>query len=343
MKVAILVPNFVEFDGSARVAKFQAEELAQQGNEVAVFALAASMKPQGCALFVMGMPQSLFWQRIYRLLFPLDVLKVLGWLPRLKHFDEVIVHLYPLTWLACLAKRFYKVRYTFWYHGIMDPYFFPYLHERLYIRLQIFLTRLTVKNADRAVAVSKYAQEELKRYTGLNGEVVYNRVDLSKFHPGLNGTHVRGNYKLGNAPVMLFVGALRPVKGIHLLIQAFNLVKGKMPDARLVIVGSWDYPYYLEELKRLGGDSVIFAGVVPHDDLPYYYAMCDIYATCSLWETYNLPLVEAQLCGKPTVAFNIGPHQEVIHEKGVLVETGNAEKFAQACIQKLEQVRGARR
>jgi 1,2-diacylglycerol 3-alpha-glucosyltransferase len=51
-------------------------------------------------------------------------------------------------------------------------------------------------------------------------------------------------------------------------------------------------------------------------------------------------LAEAQACGKPVVAFDMGPHPEVINENGILVETGNIEKFAEACIEKLKQVRG---
>jgi len=339
MRIAILIPNFVEFDGGAWVVRKQAEEIAAEGNYVAIFTFATNIKPKGAALFVMGMPRSLFLERIYRLFFPLCLLKTIRWLPKLKDFDMVIVHLYPLTWLGYLAKKIYKVKYTFWYHGIMDPQFFPRLHERIYIRLQIFLTRLTVRNADRAVAVSKYAQKELKRYTGLDSEVIYNRVDLEKFRPGLDGTEIRKKYNLGNDPVILFVGALRPVKGVRLLIQAFNMVKAQIPNAKLILVGRPDYPYYFEELKRLSDDSVIFANFVLHKLLPLYYAMCDLYATCSLWETFNIPIIEAQACGKPVVAFDIGPHSEVIDDNGILVEVGNIEKFAQACISKLRQVR----
>jgi 1,2-diacylglycerol 3-alpha-glucosyltransferase len=281
------------------------------------------------------MPGNLFWQRIYRLLFPLDMFKIIKWLPRLKDFDQIIVHLYPLTWLAYLAKKIYKVKYTFWYHGIMDPQFFPYLHERIYIRLQILLTRLTVRNADEAIAVSQYIQQELKKYTGLDSKVVYNKVEPGKFHPGIDGTEIRQQYKLGNDPVILFVGALRPVKGVHLLIQMFNLVQKKVPNARLIIVGSPDYPYYDKELKRLAEDSVYFVGVVSHDLLPKYYATCNVYATCSLWESFNIPLVEAQASGKPAVAWDIGPHPEVIDANGILIEQGNLVKFAEACIEKM--------
>ena len=340
MKIAILIPNFSKFDGGARAAELQAEELAEEGNHVAIFALTADIKPKNAALFIMGTPKSLLWRRIYLLLFPLDLFKTFRWLPRLKKFDMVIVHLYPLTWLAFLAKKIYKVKYTFWYHGIADPQFFPHLYERIYMRLQIFLTKLAVRNVDRAVAVSKFAQAELKKYTGLDSEVIYNEVVPERFHPGIDGTKIRQRHNLGDAPVILSVGRVCPQKGFHLLIQAFNIVKETIPNAKLVIVGKHDYDYYSKQLRELSNDSVIFSNYIPDEDMPYYYAMCELYATCSLWETYNRPLVEAQACGKPVVAFNMGPHSEVINEQGILVETGNVEKFAQACVEKLRQMRG---
>jgi len=110
-RIAILVPNFAEADGGARVAKLQAEELSTEGKYVAVFAFAADMKPSGADLFILKMPNRLLWQRIYRLVFPLDVFKTIKWVRRLKNFDEVIVHLYPLTWLGLLAKKFYRIKY----------------------------------------------------------------------------------------------------------------------------------------------------------------------------------------------------------------------------------------
>jgi 1,2-diacylglycerol 3-alpha-glucosyltransferase len=338
MKIAVLVPNFVEFDGAARVAEVQVKELVKQGHQVDVFAFAADIPADGFKIYVMGMPKSLFGQRVYRLLFPLDLLKTLKWLPKLKKYDEIIVHLYPMTWLGYLAKKLYRVKYTFWYHGIMPPHLFPHFHERIYMRLQILLTRLTVSNVDRAVAVSKYAQKELKKYTGLDSEVVYNRVDLARFHLGIDGTKIREKYNLGNDPVMLFVGALRPVKGLHLLIQAFKLVKQKIPQAKLVIVGRPDYPYYFKQLKRMSDKSVIFAGFVPREELPNYYAACDVYVTCSLWETFHLPAIEAQALGKPVIAWHEVFH-EIIGGNGIVVEMGNIEKFAQACIEKLMQVK----
>lgn len=337
MKIAILVPNFVEMDGAARVAEVQAKELIKQGNQVDVFAFAADIPPSNFKVHVMGMPKSLFWQRIYRLIFPLDILKTFRWLPKLRKYDEMIVHLYPMTWLGYLAKKFYKVKYTFWYHGIVPPLTFPHFYERAYMRLQILLTKLTVRNVDRAVSVSKYGRKELKISTGLDSEVVYNKVDLARFHPEIDGRKIREKHGLGNDPVILFVGTLRPVKGVHLLIQAFKIVKQKIPKAKLVVVGRPDYPYYFEQLKQMSDESVIFAGFVPREELPYYYAACDIYASCSLWEIHNVSAIEAQACGKPIVVWHESFRETI--KDGVLVEMGNIEKFAKACIEKLMQVK----
>jgi len=340
MKIAILVPNFSEYSGDARVAELQAEDLAKEGNEVTIIALAANIKPKNAKLFVIGMPKSLFWQRVYRLIFPLDLIKTLRWLPKLKDFDLVISHLYPMNWLAFLSKKFYKVKYTYWYHGIPTPELHSHLYERIYLRIFIFLTKITVQNTDRAVSVSKAAQKEFKRYTGLDSEVIYNHPDLKRFHEGIDGSEIRKKHNLGDDPVLLNVGRVCPQKGAHLLIEAFNVVKQKIPNAKLVIVGRHTYDYYSKELKEKCDSSVIFAGYVSDEELPYYYAVCDIYATCSLWETFNIPIAEAQACSKPVVAFDVGPHREVIDENGILVEEGNIESFAEGCIHKLREVRG---
>lgn len=330
-----MIPNFVEFDGGAQNARIQAEDLAREGHYLAIFTFAADIKPENVEVFIMGMPQSSFWERIYRLLFPLDFVKTLKWLPKLKSFDQIIAYYYPMTWIAYLAKKRYKVKYTFRYSGIMDPKLLPHLHERIYMRLHILFTRLTVRNADHAISVSKFAGEELKKYTGLDSEIVHDLVDAKRFHVGIDGSSVREALGLGEAPVMLSVGAIRPVKGFHFLVKAFNLITKEIPEARLIIIGKPTFDYYFDQIKQISSDSITFIDCVPNKDLPYYYAACDLYTTCSLWETFNRPLAEAQVCGKPVIAFDMGPHPEVTNENGILVEPGNIEKFAQACIKKL--------
>ncbi|MCK4387778.1 MAG: glycosyltransferase family 4 protein, partial [Dehalococcoidia bacterium] len=85
-------------------------------------------------------------------------------------------------------------------------------------------------------------------------------------------------------------------------------------------------------------DSVVFTGPISHEFLPLYYAACDVYASCSRWETYNLPLVEAQACRKPVVAFNVSAHPEVATngKTGFLVPFKDADALAEAIIKLLK-------
>jgi glycosyltransferase involved in cell wall biosynthesis len=245
-----------------------------------------------------------------------------------------------MNWMAFLAKGIYGVKYAYWYHGIPDPEFYPNLYERVYLKLFIFMTKMTVINIDCAVSVSKAAQKEFKRHTGFESRVIYNEVDFKRFRKEVDGSEIRKKHQLGNSPVILNVGRVCPQKGAHLLIEAFKIIIQKIPTAKLVIVGKHTYDYYSKELKEMCDSSVIFTGYVSDEELPQYYTMCDIYATCSLWETFNIPLAEAQACGKSVVAFNIGPHSEVVNENGIIVKVGDVEEFADKCVQKLFELRG---
>jgi len=343
VKVAILSPVFWTFDGISRVVEAQARELSQQGSAVSIFTFAANMEPPpNVELYILGMPKNSLSQRIYRLLFPLDFAKAVKWVPELKGFDIIYSHQYPMTWLAYLAKRFYKIKYIYYNHGSALPETFSNFVERTYVKVVTFLANWTIARADSAISVSQYLQRELKKETGLDSEVIYNKIDTQRFHKGIDGSRIRQKYDLTDAPVILFVGRISPHKGVHLLIEAFNLVKQEIPEARLLIVGKHTFGAYSDKLKQISDGSVIFTGDVPDEELPYYYAACDVYATATLWEGFNLPLAEAQACGKPVVAFDIGPHPEVVKDEkaGLLVPENNVEKLAQAIIAMLDKRTG---
>jgi glycosyltransferase involved in cell wall biosynthesis len=338
MKVAILTSTLYGFDGIARVAKLQAEEYAAQGNEVTIFAWAGDLSLDGVRVEILSIPKSPFWRRIYGLLFPLNIFKLREYVTKLKDYDLLIGHEYPLLWLAHLGKKFYNIEYICHIHGSPAYSLYPRFYERAYMRLYHFLWRRSISNADSAIAVSNFLKEELELKYNLDSRVVHNSIDGAVFHPGLDGSSVRNKYALNGSPVVLFVGTLYPHKGVHLLIEAFNIVNRLIPEARLLIVGKPIYSYYLKSLESKASDSVIFAGYIGDEELPGYYAACDIYATASLHENFNIPLVEAQACGKPVVAFDIRSHPEVVQQNttGFLVKPEDCEQLAEAMISLLK-------
>ena len=336
MKIALLTPTFSGFSGIDRVVELDAEEYIDKGNSATIFTFKAELKPKRARLVELGMTKNHFFERIYRLLFFLDRKKLKRYAEQLKYFDLVIAYFYPLTWIASRAKKKYGIKYTYWNAGVAYPYLFRNFFERLYMRLFLYFVKLSVKNADSAISISKFMQGELKRETGLDSTVKYIEIDKKRFYPGIDGSRIREKYGINNNdPVLLYVGRISPHKGIDLLIKSFNLVLEKKPNAKLLVVGKQTFGSYTEELKELANEinpeSIIFTGFVSDDELPYYYAACDVYTTASLWEGFDIPIAEANACGKPAVAFDLCSHPEVI-EKGELVKPKDIEGFAKAIL-----------
>jgi len=333
MKIAILTPTFSHFSGIDRLAKAKSKEYIKKGHKVDIFALSASIKPKKAGLYILGMPKNSFLERLYRLFMFLDIRKIRKYSRIIGRYDVIISHLYPMNILAYKAKKKNK-RIKYIYHnagvGIVETYSF---FEKIYLKTFDYLTNKTIKNADEVISISNFLREELKKETGIDSKVEHVPIDKKRFHKGINGDKIRKKYNIKDEPVFLYVGRISPHKGVHLLIESFKLVQKEYPGAKLIIAGKHTFPRYSKKLRKIANKNVIFAGFVPDDELSYYYAACDIYTTASLWEGFDMPAVEAQLMGKPVVAFEVGSHPEVI-KKGILVEKNNIGTFAWA-IEKL--------
>ena len=334
MQIAILTPTFNYYSGIDRVVQLQAEDYVKKRNRVTVIALEAKIKPRKYKVIELGIPNNSFLQRIYRLFFFLDF-KKLNYYKKLKNFDIVISHFYPMNWLAYLAKKHYKIKYIYHNHGINTTGLADNIFQKLYMKLFLFFNNITLKNVDEAFSVSGYLRKQLKKESKIDSKVIYNKIDKKRFNKNIKGEKIIKKYNLKNKKVLLYVGRIAPHKGIHLLLKSFNIIKKEIPNSKLLIVGKPTFNNYSKTLKRLANKDVIFTGFVEDIDLPYYYAACSIYTTASLWEGYNLPAGEAQACNKPVVAFNIGSHPEIV-KKGILVKEKDIKEFADVVIKLLK-------
>ena len=322
MKIAILTPTFNDWSGIDNVARMQAEEYSKnKKNEVTVITLQGSIKPEGYKVIRLGMPSNSFAQRLYRLFFFLDLNKM-NYYKQLKDYDKIISHFYPMNWLAHRARKKYGINYIFWNHGIDKGDNFL---QDIYMKLLGFFNKHTIESADKIVSVSKYTNKELKDQTGLESdEITPNIIDKKRFNLSVKGNKIINKYNLRNKIVYLYVGRLTARKRIHLLIESFKSVKERVPNAKLLIVGNPTFRRYYNKIKKMADNDVVFTGIVDYKDLPSYYAACDFYVTASAWECYDLPVAEAQACGKRVIAFDIGSHREVVDKKkGILVPDGD--------------------
>jgi glycosyltransferase involved in cell wall biosynthesis len=330
-RVGIMTRDFIG-TGIDRVVEYQAKVLAECGYDVTILGLNGNLtSPTNVGLRYLGPRLGFIEERILFATLPLNVPIALGQLPRYSDFEVLIAHFYPMTWLANLAQRLRGVKYVLYNHGILDSSSSgqPWI-ERAYLKSTSLLYAGTIGNPDLAISNSYYSKWQLERLVCLASRVIYNPVDLHLFNPAVDDSKIRRELSLGHSPVLLFVGILEPRKGVHHMLEVLRLTMRELPDTKLVIVGKTRYRQYYEMLLSKVTSSVRITGRVPSSQLPFYFAACDVYTTASSWESFNLPLAEAQACAKPAVAFDLPVHRELIEtgKTGFLVPPGDIRGFA---------------
>jgi phosphatidylinositol alpha-mannosyltransferase len=188
------------------------------------------------------------------------------------------------------------------------------------------------RRIDGLIAVSETARESMYKYFPGDYRIIPNGVDTDRFHRGMKPVA----HLADGRPSILFVGRFDPRKGLKYLLQAIPYVVEKVPDARLVVVGKGVLDsYYRRYLDNRYRDHVIFEGFVTPEELPSYYATCDVFCSPATGsESFGIILLEAMATGKPIVASNISGYRSVVSDgvDGLLVEPRDAQALAQALI-----------
>ncbi|MEU5179944.1 glycosyltransferase family 4 protein [Streptomyces longwoodensis] len=155
---------------------------------------------------------------------------------------------------------------------------------------------------------------EAERTTGLRAGiaavetvVVPNGIDPGRFRPA-PAAAVRAALLpelAPDVPLVVCVGRLCRQKGQDVLLDAWEQVLRRVPDARLVLVG--DGPDG-DALRARAPGPVRFAGAVA-DPVPWYQA-ADLVVLPSRWEGMALAPLEAMACGRPVVATDVDGARE---------------------------------
>jgi phosphatidylinositol alpha-mannosyltransferase len=181
------------------------------------------------------------------------------------------------------------------------------------------------------IAVSPAARQFVDRHFPGEYRIIPNGVDVRRFHPDVPP---RPDLVADGRLNVLFVGRLDPRKGLPVLLDALPRLRKKVPEARLVVVGSSFLRGWLERrLPPRERAHVLFAGAVPAAELPSWYASAHVVVSPALKnESFGIVLLEAMAAGRPVVASDIpGYHSVIEHpEDGVLVPPGDVRALARA-------------
>ena len=189
--------------------------------------------------------------------------------------------------------------------------------------------RVSYRSADHVIAVSRQVRDRAVSCGARpdKASVIPNGIDFSDITGGkCQATPRRAECEI------LFVGRLSPEKAPDVMLSA--LAELRDVPFRLRVVGSGPMEAHLKALaKQLDLDTKCdFTGSVPRNELAGYYLSSDVLVLPSLAEAQSVVALEAQVCGVPVVASNVGGIPEVVEHgrNGFLVPAGNSSAMAAA-------------
>lgn len=241
-------------------------------------------------------------------------------------FDLIHAHfIFPDGVMAARLGERYGVPVVTTEHSLWSPW----LDEHPSVRAQVNravsrLAAITVVSD----TVGRTVQNVLDRPVPVRS--LPNVVDDAVFSPGPRPGHHEGGR-------LLFVGAVRHVKGLDVLVRALADLGSSRPDLRLDVVGEPFFRGYRRDERRVRElvddlgleDRVRFVGAAEPAEVAEAMRRAAALVVPSRRESFSAVAVEALACGTPVVATRCGGPEEILTEEtGVLVPSEDPEALA---------------
>lgn len=154
------------------------------------------------------------------------------------------------------------------------------------------------------LAMSNYMKNEAL-LAGIHADKI---VEIPYFTPYINE---QNNIECtGAVKRILFIGRLHPSKGPHVLIRSIKEILKSSNDIVLEIIGDGVFKDELKKLVRnedIPQHKVLFFGWLNHDKIIEKIQQSYLVVFPSIYpEAFGIVGIEAMMCSKPVVAFNVG-------------------------------------
>ncbi|MFH1861675.1 MAG: glycosyltransferase family 4 protein [bacterium] len=167
--------------------------------------------------------------------------------------------------------------------------------------------------------------------------VVYDEVDLQRYHPQISGANVRREFQIKDQDFFCgVIGNYALWRGQEYFLQAIDLIRqklGEQSNLKFLIVGK-DTDRLLPLVNKLSVNSALFLSGF-RQDLEQVVAALDVIVNCSIGvESLSGAITIAMAMGKPVIGTAIAGTPELIEDgiTGLLVPPTDAQKLADAIL-----------
>jgi glycosyltransferase involved in cell wall biosynthesis len=184
------------------------------------------------------------------------------------------------------------------------------------------------RRADFVITISEYCKDRLRALYGVRGPiaVVPELIDLESWRRLFLANQVT---KPAGEFTVLCVCRFYPRKRLELLLRAAHMLRGKISELRVRLIGGGPERAHLLRLWReLRLESVVsFVDEPSRSELAREYNRADLFCLPSMQEGFGIVFLEAMAAGLPIVAARAAAVPEVVR-RGILVEPDDAGALA---------------
>jgi glycosyltransferase involved in cell wall biosynthesis len=197
--------------------------------------------------------------------------------------------------------------------------------------LRRYRPRIVVMDAQ----MDEYIRDRYRRgFSGL--EYIPVGVDVSRLSGG-DASMAREANGFGDAPLIVSLGHVIPLRDRVALVEAMPKVLSEFPSARLAVVGRVYYDLFLRRARELGVESAVtLVGAVTKADVPNYLAAATVEVHDLQGYGMGTATLESMAAGVPVIVAvrpdNFPGIDLVSGRNCVLVPVGNVEAVAEALI-----------
>jgi D-inositol-3-phosphate glycosyltransferase len=205
--------------------------------------------------------------------------------------------------------------------------------------IDAYMAKRVLAHADTVFTMSRAVTADVRKFApDLHVRTLFH-PNYEIYHSTLTKDEARHQLGIGNSdPVIMYFGLIRAYKGLDILIKALGAIKGQLPGLTTYILGEAyeDATQYSDLIVSEGvEDQVRFENrFVPDDELPHYFAACDVLVLPYRSATQSGIVGIAFQMDRPVIATLVGGLGEYIDDgtTGYLVPPEDPKALGQAIL-----------